>query len=453
MNFDDLLYQNLQLSNTNHLLTTEIKHLKEEIKRLKSRNSKNSSSPPSHDHKKNNQPSNNKGGAKKGHKASQRAMLPDERVTHISHCNLDKCPHCKHTLVGTGVTTFQQIELVDGGYEITNYLRHKYRCNGCKKKVSSPLPKGIGPSPYGPNFQAMISILTSSYHLSKRKVVSLINDLFQIPLSVGVISKIEHRTAIALKPSYEKIREIVLEDNSVVGADESRWRHSARNFYLWSMSNNRFSYFHIDERRNKEARDRLFGKSFSNPLITDRYAVYRDLEVPHQYCLSHILRDIKAFEDVKGVTGVRARALQREFHHIFCHWNSFKKEEISRKTLRSRSAYRRTIIKEHFEDGLLSFHLRFKRFAKGILQGFDCLWTYLRVNNMEPTNNQSERDLRPMVIWRKISHGTRVLGGLAFVSIVGSVVNSLKKQGKNLIDSISGAISNYFLGSSTSIEF
>ena len=71
---------------------------------------------------------------------------------------------------------------------------------------------------------------------------------------------------------------------------------------------------------------------------------------------------------------------------------------------------------------------RLSRFCWKLLGDFDGMWTFLRVPGMEPTNNQAERDLRPMVLWRKKSLGTNGPGGVRFVTVVGSIVQTLKKQ-------------------------
>ena len=55
---------------------------------------------------------------------------------------------------------------------------------------------------------------------------------------------------------------------------------------------------------------------------------------------------------------------------------------------------------------------------------------------MEPTNNQAERDLRRMVLWRKKSHGTQGENGLRYAATISSIVQSLRKQGRRIVDFI-----------------
>ena len=74
------------------------------------------------------------------------------------------------------------------------------------------------------------------------------------------------------------------------------------------------------------------------------------------------------------------------------------------------------------------------------------IWAFTQVDDMEPTNNQAERDLRKLVIWRKKSYGTRSSRGEKFVERITSVVQTLRKHGVNALRFIQSAISNYYQG-------
>ena len=53
------------------------------------------------------------------------------------------------------------------------------------------------------------------------------------------------------------------------------------------------------------------------------------------------------------------------------------------------------------------------------------LWTFLRHEGVEPTNNAGERSLRHAVIWRKLSFGTQSASGSRFVETMLTVIESL----------------------------
>jgi transposase len=62
------------------------------------------------------------------------------------------------------------------------------------------------------------------------------------------------------------------------------------------------------------------------------------------------------------------------------------------------------------------------------------LWTFVRVEGVEPTNNAAERALRHAVMWRKTSHGTESEAGSRFVENILSVVATCRQQGQNVLE-------------------
>ena len=63
----------------------------------------------------------------------------------------------------------------------------------------------------------------------------------------------------------------------------------------------------------------------------------------------------------------------------------------------------------------------------------DKLFTFLRVPDVEPTNNHAERSLRFLVIMRKICFGTRSQAGSNSHSILTSLLETTRRQGKDLV--------------------
>ena len=70
----------------------------------------------------------------------------------------------------------------------------------------------------------------------------------------------------------------------------------------------------------------------------------------------------------------------------------------------------------------------------------DWLWTFLAVAGLEPTNNVSERALRPAVIWRKLSFGTQSARGSRFVETILTVVETCHRQSRNSFEYLTAAL-------------
>ena len=69
--------------------------------------------------------------------------------------------------------------------------------------------------------------------------------------------------------------------------------------------------------------------------------------------------------------------------------------------------------------------------CREVLKVYEALWTFVRVEGVEPTNNAAERAIRPGVLWRKGSFGTQSAQGSRFVEAMMTVVATLKQQHRN----------------------
>lgn len=67
------------------------------------------------------------------------------------------------------------------------------------------------------------------------------------------------------------------------------------------------------------------------------------------------------------------------------------------------------------------------------------LWTFVRVEGVEPTNNDAERALRRAVLWRRKSFGTQSEAGSRFVERILTVITSLRQQGRDVLDYLTAA--------------
>jgi len=85
-------------------------------------------------------------------------------------------------------------------------------------------------------------------------------------------------------------------------------------------------------------------------------------------------------------------------------------------------------------EGTLSTHSKTRNTCSNILKLELSLWTFARVEGVEPTNNQAERALRRAVMWRRKSFGTQSESGSRFVERILSVVTTLRQQGRSVLD-------------------
>jgi transposase len=425
------------------LALEEIADLKEKLKL----NSKNSSKPPSTDQKSNTANKDRK--IRKSRKGISRTAYPPERVDKSIDCTLENCPHCGSQSIESTETpeALQQAELPDVCAIITEYLLHKYRCNGCGKRSVADLPSGVPDSAFGPRLMGLFATLTGVLHVAKREAIQLIKDLYNIDIGLGSAPNIEERVAKALDPVYRRIHNLVVEGAFSKHFDETTWRNSGKRHYAWVASCSMAAFFKLHTNRSRDAFEDLVGKKATGfEAVTDRYPVYAKIGKFHQYCLAHIIRDFRRYAERDGPDGKIGEALAHEFARVCGTHRDYREGEISLKQRNVRIGYRKRQVEFWLNEGFANGSDKLSGLCENLLDDFHKLWTFTRIQGMEPTNNLAERDLRKLVIWRKKSFGTRSDRGQRFVERITSVAETVKRHGQNVLRFIQDTVANFVSG-------
>jgi transposase len=89
-------------------------------------------------------------------------------------------------------------------------------------------------------------------------------------------------------------------------------------------------------------------------------------------------------------------------------------------------------VRRLLQAGTRCEHKKRRRMCSNILKVERSLWTFVRVERVEPTNNTAERDLRRAVLWRRKSFGTQSESGRCFVGRVLMAVQTLRQQRRDV---------------------
>jgi len=431
-NIRDLQKTVQTLREDNQALQKDNQALREENKKLKARlnkNSKNSSKPPSSDFKGNSDTPEKLGGAKFGHKGHFRALMPSNEITKKISIMPNKCPRC-----GSGDLVserkpckHQVIDIPEIKPSVTEYRLERCRCLECGKHVRADLPRGLSQSVLGANLTALIADLSCRYSLPIRKIQRLLHDLLGCSFSPATIIACQQRISASLSGVYEELKKD-LQNEAVLNADETGWRTRGKRRWAWIATGKRTTVLMLRTRRNRECAEELLGKDSVQPVITDRYAAY-DPKGPHQLCLAHWKRDIEALKNLDQARGLY-ELLHIDLKEVFSIWRAYQDGYLDEKQFLGRTYYRRKrmndALKYWVREGPTD---QIRMFCKKSLKKFEKYWTYIHFEEMEPTNNRAERELRPLVIRRKISFGTKSLSGEEFIERAYSVAQTLTKRG------------------------
>jgi transposase len=387
------------------------------LERRVGRSSRNSSQPPSSDPpttppKRSKDRSGRKQGAQPGHQGKGRPLLPAWAVDEVVEHWPTAC-ECGHVFseadrVSVGEPTRHQVEeLPVMAVTITEHRCRRERCPGCAATVIAVLPAAIASSAFGPRLQASIVTLSVRNRISRRDVVELCEQLFSSRISTGTIDAILTRAGDALAEPYADLLGRVRSADAL-NIDETGWRLKGAQRALWGAFTERHAVFAIAASRHEDHARALLGDSAAI-VTSDRWWAYGHLPLARrQVCWSHLQRDFAAHADGLAAEKDLGEAGLRVCEQLFWAWEIYQhtgdRADLKRRTRKLRRDLK-PLLTRHAGKG--ARYRRGRRFARNLLNVWPALWTFDKVDGVQPTNNHAERGLRGAVIARKLSLGSQ----------------------------------------------
>ncbi|MGH3553632.1 MAG: IS66 family transposase [Mycobacterium sp.] len=424
----------------------------EELTRKVNRDSRNSSQSPSQDSPKSRaerrrearaklkELSKRKAGGQPGHEGKHREMAPAERVDHHSRHLPQECS-CGHRFDGSeervdDPVVHQQWELAPVRPLVFEYELLRLRCPGCGKPRLADLPAGVSWSAFAARLEAHIATLAGVHRLSRRQVRQVVQEMFNIPISVGAVDAAIMRMSQILADPWEKLREYIGQAQ-LVHADETSWRLAGAQQYLWLATSALAACFRIDPHRSTAAAKELLGEDFGGFVVSDRYAGYHFLDVlQQQLCWCHVIRQLVEVSERQGAPGKLGKRLVAAAREAIKTHHAYLDDGHDLDWLRETLAPLRQQIKELLEQGARGRHDKTANFCAGLLSEYEALWTFCDVTDIQIplTNNVAERAIRPAVLMRRIQGGTQSDQGNRWVERILSIRETLRLQDRPVLD-------------------
>jgi transposase len=326
----------------------------------------------------------------------------------------------------------QVVELPPVRPVVVEAWRYAAVCPGCGARTVAAAPPGLEPERvFGPGVEALLGYLHERHHLGYERLVEVCRDLFGLQISEGAVANALGRLAEQARPAYEAIGAEV-RASPVVGSDETGARVDGRNWWQWVFQTPGASYHLIAPSRGAAVIDAFLAGAEPEVWGSDLWAPQVGTAAGvHQICLSHQLRDLTYAVEADGLAGSRwARDLRHVFgralrlHH--------ERDRVSPATF----ARRRVLIEKATDRLVFGPPLPSQSEARRLQQRYHrhraSLYVFLERDDVEPTNNASERDLRNSVIHRKVTGGYRSARGAEASAILTSVLTTARKRGQNL---------------------
>jgi transposase len=392
-----------------------------------------------------------KPGQKKGHEAALRPM--PAKIDHHQQVPLPTdrqkqpvCPHCKCRL--TRLRRRKRIveDLVPSAVETICYHTQSGYCPHCRKQIESRAPEQP-PAANVPHGQLGINVLTTGailrvrHRLPFRQIAQLLLDMPGLSVSAGGLVKQLKRLSRWLDEKYQDlIRQMRASPH--VHVDETGWRIDGRNFWLWAFTDPTFTLYHVDESRGGKVPLKLLGKAFGGTVIADFYGAYDRLNGTKQRCLVHLMREVKetSEKDPGFADTPLARKLMRwcrEALRLKKRWEELSDAQYDSKASRLEDRLDRLMAIEHE-------HADAKRLCKRLKKHRQDLTRFLWDQKLEGTNNPAERALRPAVILRKITGGSRSNAGAAAWARLASLVRTADQRKLGVYEATKKLILEYW---------
>lgn len=411
-------------------------------------NSSNSNRPPSsdapadHEARRGKQPSGRKRGGQPGHKGWKRTLLPPEKVNRTrerfpSHCRRRGCGKLLPRQPRGEPLRHQVVEVPPVEPDVTEYVLHSVACE-CGKVTRAKLPKGVPRGMCGPRLTALIGMLTGVYKLSRREAARLLGDVLGVDISLGALSESEADVSEAVVVPVEEAR-IHASEQSSKNVDATGWRQAGRARTLWTIATPLVTVFGIVADASRAGLRGLFA-SIQGILITDRGTQFGFWAMEQrQICWAHLVRKFASFAERDGQVGQIGGELLFWSQAMLHYWHLARDGTMSRRRFQKVMVSIRPIV-----EGLLARGQRLgvrgvSGSCEDILEHKLALWTFVDHEDIEPTNNHAERELRGFVLWRKKCFGSQSDRGDRFAARIMTVAHSLRKQRRHVLEYLTEA--------------
>jgi transposase len=395
----------------------------------------NSSLPPSTGQKGNRPETVREKNGRKGRPGVARALCPDPDQTREIYAEACSCGAALSLDDQPCVHAYDHIDLPPMRPVTTRINLHSGNCPRCKRRVAARPPAGMQPgSPFGPGIVSVVMYLHACQMISCSRMTEVLDSLFGLKLSQGAIANMLARAAKPYAASAASIAETVRQ-SPVVASDETSARVCGKTHWQWTFAAASAVYHTIAPTRGKLVPTEFLGQAKPKVWISDRLAAQGQHAEAHQYCLAHLIRDAQYAIDA-GDT-VFAPAFKR-FLQKACAIGR-RRPDLADATIK---AYQRRLQRQL--DRLLKLkptaaagrHLR----DAIIVDARDKLLVFLDRRDVEPTNNVSERALRPSVIFRKVTNGFRSAWGAKLYADLCSIVATGRLAGRSPLAAIRAAL-------------
>lgn len=387
-----------------------------------------------------------KPGRKPGHPGSRKLPPSPDQVQREERVALECCPDCKAELTERAEHVHYVLDLPVLPVEWSKYITESGFCVNCNcRRWSSheempSLAVGAAGVTFGHRFLSVATLLKTSCGMSFAKMANIFKHLYGIDVSPSGLMKALSRVESALLPTQEAIQQEI-KSSKKVHLDETGWYVAGASYWAWVACTETLTLYKIVKGRGRDVAVSLIGKDYQGCAHSDFLNTYAKLNGRQSKCCFHLLTKIKQLRQVCRNDDKPTRKrfliqLKRIIQDAIALWHDQAQcsEELF-STLRGNIESRLDDLLSRRPNDPENRKL-WRRVMRYRLQ----IFRFLYDPDAEPTNSRAERQLRPLVVERKLSGGNRSERGAERIAVLHSVCATLKQRGANIVESVLEAL-------------
>ena len=442
-------------------LLTQVDVLERKVAQL-SKNSSNSSKPPSSDITKPKPKKRGKGkrkiGAQHGHPKHERPPFPEDEIKKIHEYCLNVCPECDNpdvTFIDKPPRIIQQMELEKVVVFKEEHRSYPVWCERCEKIHYHSFPENVVKEGlFKERITALVAYMKGVAHASYSTIRKFIRDVLGEKVSRGYLRKIMMKVSHALDAPYGELLDR-LPFEPYLNVDETGHKENGEKFWTWVFRADLYVLFKIDKSRGSKVLIDVLGKEFDGVLGCDYFSAYRkymnDFNIIVQFCIAHLIRDIKYLTGLSDAAtksyGERLLTAVKDMFKVIHDKENLATEDFNQAMQRARKNIMETALKDvpsrlnkkgkEQNREALNMSNRFRKNGEAYFQ-------FITTPEIGPTNNLAEQAVRFVVIDRRITQGTRSENGRETNERLWTVVGTCALQGRSAFEFIFQAVHAYF---------
>ncbi|MCA1695209.1 MAG: IS66 family transposase [Actinobacteria bacterium] len=391
-------------------------------------------------------------GGQPGHPEHERAAFPPESINAGSFDHrLDGCPSCGRDIRPMRTVAprvVQQVDVREVPLSIQEHRSHPAWCPHCQKVFEAPLPPGVARGGLvGPSLTTLIAYLKGACHASFSTVRKFLRDVVGVTISRGELARIIGKVSRALERPYEQLLED-LPGRARLNVDGTGHKQNGERQWTWCFRAGLYTLFKIGPTRSGDVSIAVLGAEFGGVLGCDYFSSYRRYQrecgVLPQFCLAHLIRDVKYLTTLPDARDrAYGEGLREALRQLFAVIH--RREELPAAAFQGQLEAARAEVMRRGTRGVPETRPS-RNPARRLEAHGESYFGSLTTPGLEPTNNLAEQAIRFVVIDRLVTQGARGEAGNRWCERTWTVIATCAQQGRSVFAYLEAAVGAWFAG-------